>query len=208
MKLLLGSTNPAKLARLRWLLEDLPLQIQVPGGPDGEPGVEEGADSLAENAARKAAAWARQYRVAAVATDGGLVVPSLAGRWNPVLARRAAGAGATDEQRAAHLLKLAEGLRGHQRSAHQMEAAALADADGRVVWSGEGAGPREPLAHTYAPDGVPPGFWLQGVLLFSPGSRRYGELTLAERDAADGHWRALREPLRAAVRSLLTAGAP
>lgn len=207
MKLLLGTSSSAKRARLYDLLAGLPLALVDPATLGTEPPIEEGADSLAENATRKATAWARAYGVATIATDGGLEIPSLP-EWNTVLTRRAAGTSATDAQRAAHLLQLAAPLTGQQRRAERLEAAALADASGRLVGCWKARGKPAHLAQAYDSRGVPPGFWLPGMLEFGPLRKRYWQLTEAERRREDMHWEQLRAPLREAIQTLITADAP
>lgn len=205
MKLLLGTSSSAKRARLRDLLADLPLDLIDPAIPGNEPPIEEGTDSLLVNATRKATAWARAYGLAAVATDGGIEVPGLP-EWNLVTTRRAAGSLATDAQRAAHLLHLAASLVGERRTAVRLEVAALADEGGRLVGCWEARGKSARLAPTYDPRGVPPSFWLPGVLEFGRSRKRYWQLTPAERRREDAHWERLRAPLREAVRRLLMGG--
>lgn len=207
MKLLLGTSSSAKRQRLRALLADLPLELIDPDTPGSEPPIDEGGDSLLVNATGKATAWARAYGLAAVATDGGIELPGLP-EWSTVTTRRAAGTRATDDQRAAHLLQLAAGLVGQRRRAVRLEVAALADEGGRLVGCWEARGKSARLAPTYDPRGVPPGFWLPGVLEFGRSRKRYWQLTPAERRREDAHWERLRAPLREAVQRLLTGGKP
>lgn len=203
LRLLLGTENPAKVAHLRAILRGLPVEIVLPSTVPEAPHLSEGTASPRENAEAKAIAWAQAAGFPTLATDGGIDVPALADRWNPALTRRAAGPGAGDADRAAHLLKLAAGLRGVERQAVRFEVIALADRDGTVLGTWEARGEPSPIASTYDPRGVPAGFWLPGVLLFPPGSRRYGDLSAVERAAFDNHWGKLREPVRAAVRRLI-----
>lgn len=189
-RLLLATTNPAKLARLRLLLDDLPgVELVVPTQPVA---VQESAGSLLGNAIDKARAWACATRLPAVATDGGLSVPALGRRWRPALTRRAAGESASPEQHAAHLLGLLEDIEGDGRRAYQSEAIALAAPDGELlgVWSARG--PRRVVADRYQAEAAEPGFWLPGVLL-----------PPADPHAADAHWLRLRAPLRRAVKRLV-----
>ena len=78
-QLLLASNNPAKLARLRWLVEDLPVTVRTPA--DFSPRLhvslpEDGADFL-ENAAQKAAAWSlASGGLLTLCSDGGLRIRS------------------------------------------------------------------------------------------------------------------------------------
>ena len=216
--LLLGTRNPAKLTRLRWMLEGLPVnlvtQAEAGSGPKAaqgeateEPLVEEGEESLRANAEAKAAVWARTYQLLCLATDGGIAVPALGDRWRPALTRRAAGACASNEERASHILRLMRDLHGDQRRAYLVEAAALALPSGGLVGSWEARSDAWVVADSYDPRGLPTGFWLPGVLLFDSG-RRYADLSPAERVAVDGHWEGLRPAVRGAVSALIEAGRP
>ena len=205
-RLLLGTENPAKVGHLRSMLAGLPVDIAVPADVPCRPQVDEGDESPRANAQTKAIAWARCAGLPTLATDGGIHIPALGERWNPALTRRAAGPGATDAERAAHMLNLARELRGAERVAVRFEVIALADSAGTLVGTWEARGDPTALAENYEPRGVPPGFWLPGVLLFPPGGRRYGDLTDAERAAVDSHWGKLRRPVRAAVSRLIREG--
>ncbi|MBI2756875.1 MAG: hypothetical protein HYX52_09215 [Chloroflexi bacterium] len=200
MKLLLGTSSPAKIERLHTLLDGLPVDLMHPSDVGPEPDQDEGEDSLLENAAAKAVAWSRAYSVATIATDGGLVIPALAGTWNPVRSRRAAGPSASDAERAAYVLGLAAHLTGEDRTTYRVEAAALADEHGVLVGTWEAVSDPSPLADSYDPRAVPAGFYFPGILLFN--RRRYGDLDAAERQATHSHWERLRGPLRQAVTAL------
>lgn len=202
--LLLASSNPAKLARLRWMVAGWDLDLQAPADLGPEAPHQEGDESLEANARAKARSWSRAYGVAALATDGGLVVPALGSAWNPVRTRRAAGARATDVERARHLLALAGHLRGDQRQAVRREVAALARPDGTLVGTWSASSQPRRLAERYDPRGLPDGFWIPGVLLYGDG-RRYGDLTPAEREEADDHWLALRDRVRDGLAQLMAA---
>jgi inosine/xanthosine triphosphate pyrophosphatase family protein len=187
------------------MLEGLHLILITPAQDGADPPVEEAEDSPLAIAEAKAMGWARRYQLACLATDGGLAVPALGDRWRPSLTRRAAGTCATDEQRAAHLLRLMRSLEGEQRRAYLVEAAALALSDGSLVGSWEALSDTWVVAETYDSRGVLSGFWLPGVLEFGSG-QRYGDLTPGERDAVDGHWERLRPLVRDAVAGLAEAG--
>jgi XTP/dITP diphosphohydrolase len=80
MELLFGSTNPGKLRELRRLVAGLPIRVLSPdelGRP--LPEVEEDGATFEENAAKKAAEWARFAGLHAVADDSGLCVDALGG---------------------------------------------------------------------------------------------------------------------------------
>ncbi len=202
-KLLIGTSNPAKLLRLRAILRELDLEIATPADAGPPPDAAEGERSHRANAEAKARAWALRSGLATLASDGGLHIPALGDRWRSTRTRRAAGDEATDEERAHHLLELLRDVRGSDRVAFHVEAAALARADSRLLASWEAVGAPREVATTYDPRHVPAGFWLPGLLLFGPERRRYGDLAAGERDALDDHWVKLAPLVRDGVQGLL-----
>lgn len=194
MKLLLGTTNPAKHARLTWLLDGLDVQLLMPCDVAQAPTNEEGSVSLRENAEHKASAWARAAGLHALTSDGGLHVPALGERWNPVRTRRAAGPGATDADRAVHLLGLMADLKAEERQACWVEVVALAAPDGTLLGSWAGVGDPWPVLNSADFTGVPDGFWTPAVM---PPAQRSVEASGVER-----HWHLLKPSVRRAVERL------
>lgn len=132
-RLLLATRNAGKLAELRALLADLPIEVV---GATELPEVAETGETFAENAllkARAAAVWSGEW---ALADDSGLEVDALGGRPG-VFSSRYAGPGATDVDRNAHLLAEMEAVPDADRTARFRCVAALAAPDGRA-WSREG----------------------------------------------------------------------
>ncbi len=80
MDLLFATTNPGKLRELRRLVAGLPVRVLSPDELDRPPiEVEEDGRTFAENAEKKASAWARWARLPALADDSGLCVDALGG---------------------------------------------------------------------------------------------------------------------------------
>ncbi len=80
MDLFFGTTNPGKLRELRRLVAGLPVRVVSPDDLGRElPEVEEDGRTFAENAAKKASAWARSTGLFALADDSGLCVDALGG---------------------------------------------------------------------------------------------------------------------------------
>ncbi len=194
-RLLLATTNPAKQGQLRWLLDGLGLTLVAPadlGLRVNAP--EEGATHLAI-AEGKALAWSRAAGVAAIATDGGLVIPALGERWDALRTGRSDGPGAGDHARIERLLALMESCAGEQRAAWWVEAAALAQ-EGRVLASWQAESARGRIAGRYDPARITPGFWAFSVWELPHLGKTWAELTPAERERLDDHWARLREQVR------------
>jgi XTP/dITP diphosphohydrolase len=160
--LLFGTTNLGKLRELRRLVAGLPLRVLGPEDlPDPLPEVVEDGATFAENAARKAVAWARWSGLHTLADDSGLCVDALAGapgvhsaRWSdlegapapasPVCELAGVGAGelgpaagraARDERNNDRLLRELQGVPEARRGAEYQAVLCLARPDGSVLAS-------------------------------------------------------------------------
>lgn len=175
-RILLGSTNPAKIDRLRSCLEGWEFDfLTVDNLPPHEPPEETGETHL-EIAEEKAVAWARISGGLAIASDGGVDIPALGLNWDSLLTRRAAGEGATDEDRIQHLLALMEHLESDaDREATWREALAIASPSG-VVQRWEVEGPTGVIRHEPSERRIE-GFWLASLWFFPEMGKTYTELT-------------------------------
>jgi XTP/dITP diphosphohydrolase len=145
VELFFGTTNPGKLRELLRLVEGLPVRVVTPaelGRP--LPEVEEDGASFAENAAKKAAAFARFSGRVALADDSGLCVEALGGapgvfsaRWSEAEAPGLEGQ-ARDLANNDKLLRLLAGEPKERRGAAYLAALALAGPDGAILASVEG----------------------------------------------------------------------
>lgn len=117
LRLLVASSNRGKLAELRSLLADLPVEVLSLSDvlPDAPPVVEDG-ETFQENALIKARAAARRANLVTLAEDSGLEVDALGGRPG-VRSARFARDGATDAENNAALLSALEGVGDGERQA-------------------------------------------------------------------------------------------
>ena len=204
--ILLGTTNPAKRDRLRWLLQDLPFACLEPvdaGLGEYEP-PEETGETHGEIAAEKAVAWSQAGSMLAVCSDGGLTIPALGDRWQSILTRRLTGEG-DDEERVERLLELMEPIPTEQREAAWTEALAVADS-GQLMAYWEVQGATGVVAESAGPRGSVPGFWAFSVWELPALGKRYSELTDVELASVDDHWTQLKSLLQAFLREMLQAG--
>jgi inosine/xanthosine triphosphate pyrophosphatase family protein len=190
--ILLATTNLAKERTFRWLLEGLPLSPVTPGqlGLDSAP--EEEGDTHEAIARLKAQQWsAAGGSVLAIASDGGLVIPALGGRWESRFTHRFAGPAADDAERVRRLLELLRPYQGAAREASWVEALAIADR-GEVLASWELRGSTGVISEAPADEPLIPGFWAFSVWHFPQLGKSYNQLTPQEREALDDHWTRLR----------------
>jgi XTP/dITP diphosphohydrolase len=104
-RLLIATNNPGKVEELRALLKDLPLQLVTPADIELDLDVTEDGRTYAENAEKKALAFAQASGLVSLADDSGLEVEALDGAPGLYSARYLAKPGATDADRRAYLLK-------------------------------------------------------------------------------------------------------
>lgn len=102
--LVLSTRNPGKVEELRARLEDLDVALVTLADIDDAPEVDEDAETLAGNAAKKATALYQHTRKATLADDTGLEVEALNGAPG-VHSARFAGEDATDADNRSYLLE-------------------------------------------------------------------------------------------------------
>lgn len=178
-RILLGSTNPAKIDRLRDCLGGRPFDfITIDELPPHEPPEETGNTHM-EIAEAKAVAWAQISGGLAIASDGGIDIPALGPNWDSLLTRRAAGENATDEDRVRHLLALMEHLESDaDREATWREALAIASPSG-IVQTWEVTGPTGVMRNEPSAKRIE-GFWLASLWFFPEMDKTYTELSAGE----------------------------
>ena len=198
-KALLGTTNPAKLERLGWLLEDLPIETVDPSslGLSGLD-IEEAGATHEENARLKAEAWSQAAGLPALASDGGLVIPALGDDWLSLHTRRFAGEDADDDARIRRLLELMTPYSGEDRKGVWVESVALARSGlPTVSWLVEG-----PTGYILeAPDGVHriPGFWFFSLWFLPELGKTYAAALdgpEADLDSIGDHWTRLKSKVQ------------
>jgi inosine/xanthosine triphosphate pyrophosphatase family protein len=201
----LGSTNFAKARLLEWLVGGLGLEPRSVGGLPQAPA--ETGQTLVENACLKATYYSKAANGLAIASDGGLHIPALGDRWDPLLTHRFVGEGASDQARAVGLLRLMKGLHGNERRAFFVEAVALAHR-GSLLGEWEASGEEALIAETM-PGDLMPGFWADSLLRyprtpeggsFELGSEAYDKRRGDRPVAPTSAWAKLRSPVEDCLR--------
>ena len=206
--ILLATGNGDKQRMLRWLLEGLsvhpvtPAELGISAAPD------ESADTHEAIARAKAEEWSSVAGMAAIASDGGLLVPSLGANWESRYTRRFAGPAADDSERQRRLLALMQPYSGPDRAAAFVEGLAIAE-QGRTLASWEVKGATGRIVNDLAEAGDPTdgdGFWVFPLWYFAEFARTYDKLTDAERGSLGDHWESLRGLVREFAASWLKSG--
>ena len=190
--ILLATTNPAKERTFRWLLDGLPLSPMTPAELAFEDVPQEEGETHEAIARSKAELWSLAGSTLAIASDGGLVLPALGGRWESRYTHRFAGPAADDAERLSRLLELMRPFQGADREASWREAVAIAHR-GRILVSWELKGGTGIIADSPADPYQVPGFWAFSVWYFPQFGKTYPELSPGERESLDDHWTRLRQ---------------
>ena len=112
MNLLLATGNQGKIEEMRALLEGVGAEITIPKDIGLALRIDETGKTYAENAAKKALAYAKASGLPALADDSGLEVDALGGAPGLYSARYAPEPGAVDADRRAYLLQQLKPLPG------------------------------------------------------------------------------------------------
>jgi XTP/dITP diphosphohydrolase len=129
--LLIATNNQHKVSEFRRLLGDLPCGLVTPRDVGLELDVVEDGTTFAENAAKKALAFAATSELLSLADDSGIEVEAMDGRPG-IYSARYGGAETTDEGRVQLLLQELAGVPDEQRGCRYVAVLAVAWPDGRV----------------------------------------------------------------------------
>jgi len=194
MKIVLASNNAKKRKELDAILSGLGIELVAADATAFVDVVEDG-ESFADNACKKAEAFAAANRLPALADDSGLCVDALDGAPG-VYSSRYAGEDASDSDNNAKLLAELQGT--ENRSAHFICALHLAFPDDRSPLLAEG---RTDGVILDAPDGGQ-GFGYDPVFFSSDLNKSFASATPEEKASVSHRGRALRqfaEKLKAVV---------
>jgi XTP/dITP diphosphohydrolase len=136
-KLLIATNNAGKLAELAGMLEEIPIELVSLELFSDLDEVEETGETFAENARLKAAGYATQTGLFALADDSGLEIPALDGRPG-VYSARYGGTDVGFAEKMTLLLDELEDIPDRRRQARFVCSIAIADPMGRIVTQTEG----------------------------------------------------------------------
>jgi XTP/dITP diphosphohydrolase len=180
-RLLVATTNPGKIAEIKRLLADCPIEVLGLDAYPNAPELPEPFETFAANAESKARAAAEFADCLALADDSGLEVAALGGRPGVYSSRYAP----TDPERIAKLLGEMKDFTGEQRRARFVCAIALATPEKTLgLWQETCEG-----LIAEAPRGDN-GFGFDPVFLY--GDRTFAELSAAEKNAVSHRGQAMR----------------
>lgn len=197
--IILGTNNPHKKEKLRWMVEGYFSDVQE---LKQKIEVEENGDSFEANARIKALAIAKKEQAYAIATDGGVLIPSLGKNWNELLTRRFVGREAiSDFDRMNVLLEMMKEKKGTARTISWKESVAIATPE-RVIFSVDADGDTGVLQERYNPKQYKEGIWVCTLWSYPQfGGRNFFDLTEEEKKYGEISWWKLWERTRAFLAS-------
>ena len=185
--LLIATTNPGKILELRALLADLPVDILTPADINLHLEVVEDGLTYAENAAKKATAFARASGLPSLADDSGLEVEVLNRAPGLYSARYSPKPNASDADRRAYLLQnIIASAAPRPWRARFVATVAVSSADGNVEWA-EG----ECLGEIIPEERGTGGFGYDPIFLFPELGRTMAELSEEEKNKISHRARAV-----------------
>ncbi len=185
MQLLIATNNQGKLEEVRALLSGLPLELLTPADLGLELHVPEDGTTYAENAMKKAIAFALRTELVSLADDSGLEVDALGGAPGLYSARYHPKPGATDAERRTYLLEnLSDKPRPWRARFRAAIAIAIPRASVQVV---EGECPGEIIPEERGTGG----FGYDPIFLISELGRTMAELSMDEKNRLSHRARAI-----------------
>ncbi len=176
VRLLVATTNPAKLAEYRLLLRELQLEaislreIGIAEAP------EESGATFAENALIKARFYFERARVATIADDGGLEIDALGGEPGVRSHRWLGGGEDSDRALVNEVIKRMEGVEASKRTARIRAAAALIYKDRAEVRERTAEAAIEGIIAERAYREIRPGFPYRAMLMLPERNQYLAEL--------------------------------
>ena len=183
--LVIATGNPGKIIEIQELLTGFPIEIKSLDDFGAIPDVVEDGETFDENAYKKASFTARILGLPALADDSGLMVEALGGAPG-VLSARYAGAGATDEQRVAKLLKEMQGHT-HRHATFECVISIAVPSGPALTYEArcEGLIAEQPAGRK--------GFGYDPIFFYPPLNKTFGQMTIAEKGEVSHRGKALKQ---------------
>jgi XTP/dITP diphosphohydrolase len=194
-KILLATGNRHKKEKLSWIVKDLFSKIDDPESIGLDLDVDENGETFEENAIKKAVEFSNHYDEFVIATDGGVIIPSLKGKWDPLKTKRFVSDDATDFERIEQLLKLLEGKTGEERTMKWVEAIAIAKS-GKLLFSKQVDGIRGVAQTHYDLQKYKEGIWVCSIWFFPQFKKNFFDLSPAEMRETEISWSRLQDAVR------------
>lgn len=183
--LVIATRNPGKIAEIRELLRDFPVDIKSLSDFGPTPEAIEDGDTFEENAYKKASWVARVLGYPALADDSGLCVDALGGRPG-VFSARYGGENLTDADRCQKLLKEMDGQSNRKAAFECVISIAVPDGPA-LTYEGrcEGELTTEPMGDQ--------GFGYDPLFRYPPLGKTFAQMSFREKNEISHRGKALKE---------------
>ena len=183
---MVATQNTHKKDKLMWIIDGFFSQVEA---LKSDIDIEETGNSFGENAQLKALTVAQREKSYAIATDGGVSIPSLGSNWNALLTKRFAGKeDINDFDRINALLEIMKDKKGEERTVTWKEALAIASPEG-IIFSAEADGDTGLLQETYNFKQYKEGIWLCTLWSYPQfGGKNFFELDEKEKKYGEISW--------------------
>jgi len=185
ISLVLATRNKGKIAEIKALLKEFPVDIKDMDDFGPIPVVEEDGKDFDENAYKKASFTSRVLGLPALADDSGLVVGALGGAPG-VYSARYAGENATDEQKCSRLLHEMKG-KTDRKAAFECVISIAVPTGAALTYEARCEGE---IAESPAGEN---GFGYDPIFFFPPLKKTFAQLTREEKNRVSHRGKALRE---------------
>jgi len=189
-KVLIATGNKHKKEKLTWIVKDYFDQIDYIEDLGLDINIDENRKTFIDNASLKAETYSKQYDGYVVASDGGVLIPSLGDQWDPLRTKRFAGESAHDFERVKLLLEMMKEKKGQERTMTWNESIAIAK-NGKTLFSKQVQGISGLLQETFDPSKYKQGVWVCSVWFFPQFQKNFFDLTDDEKKEIEGSWQKL-----------------
>lgn len=186
-KILVATNNKHKRQKLTEIVDNYFSRIDCPEDIKLNVEVDENGASFLANAGIKAREYSKYYEGYTICTDGGVLIPTLKDRWNPLYTKRFASENATDIDRINLLLDMMRDKQGEDRLMIWVEALAIGYR-GKVIFKTQAKGVNGYLQTRFDPRQYREGIWVCSVWYFPQFQKNFFDLNEIETKKIEVHW--------------------
>lgn len=187
--ILVASSNKHKQKKLTEIVKDFFDVVDYPKNLNLD--IDEAGSTFLANASIKAIEYSKNYPGYVICTDGGVLIPALKDKWDPLRTKRFAGENISDFDRIAILLEMMKDKEDEDRKMVWQEALAIGY-QGKIVFKTQARGVDGYLQKDFNPEHYREGIWVCSVWFFPQFNKNFFELIDKEIDEVEISWERLK----------------
>lgn len=164
--------------------------------------IEENQPTLKKNAEKKAIEISKLTDWYVLASDGGVDIPGLGGKWDILRNQRIVGEEKTDVEKAEKLLDLMKDLKGEKRKAAYHLALAFAKG-GKLIWSTEQISDNGFISEELIDKEIPPYRWMGHLWYYPQYNKVFNKLSEKEKEEVRKQGIEIKKNLRKIIEKIL-----